>query len=220
MEELWGMRCDWLMSPSDCESSQSERVSVTLLYMLDSIFSWQPPCVTQEATGVELSCVLRLCVGTTEEIGERWRTDPSPAKLFCLLSSLWKKQVSWGAAADTRNGLTERASRSWLHCCHPHDSHGSGCCSRYTMAIHICGQRNKTYIHRLWAAWLEGWLHSCVHSGGQTIGNTFQVKLENSSKNREKCCLFLDIFSSAIMNDLIMTFTSRLKMDAKCANQQ
>ena len=41
----------------------------------------------------------------------------------------------------------------------------------------------------------------------------------NSSKNRQNCHLFLDIFSSAIMNDLTMTFTSRLKMDAKCAKQ-
>ena len=29
--------------------------------------------------------------------------------------------------------------------------------------------------------------------------------------------MFLDIFSSAVMNDLTMTFTSRLQMDAKCA---
>ena len=41
---------------------------------------------------------------------------------------------------------------------------------------------------------------------------------ENSSKNREKNRLFFDIFSGAIMNDLTMTFTTRLKMDSKCAN--
>ena len=39
-------------------------------------------------------------------------------------------------------------------------------------------------------------------------------------KIEQNCRLFLDIFSSAIMNDLSMTFTSRLKVDAKCANQQ
>ena len=33
-------------------------------------------------------------------------------------------------------------------------------------------------------------------------------------------CVCVDISSSATMNDLTMTFTSRLKMDAKCADQQ
>ena len=38
----------------------------------------------------------------------------------------------------------------------------------------------------------------------------------------EQNCRFLfgDIFSSAIMNDLFMTFTSRLKVDAKCVYHQ
>ena len=36
-------------------------------------------------------------------------------------------------------------------------------------------------------------------------------------KIKKNCRLFLDIFSSAIMNDLTMTFTFRLKMDANCA---
>ena len=36
----------------------------------------------------------------------------------------------------------------------------------------------------------------------------------------QKCRLFWDIFSSAIMNDSFMTFTSRFKMDAKCVYQQ
>ena len=36
----------------------------------------------------------------------------------------------------------------------------------------------------------------------------------------QNCRLFLDIFSCTIMNDLIMTFTSRLKVDAKCPNKQ
>ena len=39
-------------------------------------------------------------------------------------------------------------------------------------------------------------------------------------KIEQNCRLFLDIFGSAIMNDLFMTFTSRLKMDAKCVYQQ
>ena len=42
----------------------------------------------------------------------------------------------------------------------------------------------------------------------------------NRLKIEKNCRLFWNIFSSAIMNDLTMTFTSRLKMDAKCANQQ
>ena len=39
-------------------------------------------------------------------------------------------------------------------------------------------------------------------------------------KIEQNCHLFLDIFISAIMNDLFMTFTSRLKVDAKCVYQQ
>ena len=39
---------------------------------------------------------------------------------------------------------------------------------------------------------------------------------KNSSKIEQNCRLFWDIFSSAMMNDLFMTFTSRLKVDAKC----
>ena len=41
-----------------------------------------------------------------------------------------------------------------------------------------------------------------------------------SSKNRASCRLFFDIFISTIMNDLFMTFASRLKVDAKCVYQQ
>ena len=40
-----------------------------------------------------------------------------------------------------------------------------------------------------------------------------------SSKNRQNCRLCLDIFSSAIMHDLTMTLTSRLKIGTKYANQ-
>ena len=39
-------------------------------------------------------------------------------------------------------------------------------------------------------------------------------------KIEQNCRLFLDIFSSVIMDDLFMTFTSRLKVDAKCVYQQ
>ena len=38
-------------------------------------------------------------------------------------------------------------------------------------------------------------------------------------KIEENCHLFLDTFNSVTMNDLTTTLTSRLKMDAKCANQ-
>ena len=47
---------------------------------------------------------------------------------------------------------------------------------------------------------------------GQLI--TVRLKIE------QNCRLFLDIFSSATMNDLFMTVTSRLKVDAKCVYQQ
>ena len=40
--------------------------------------------------------------------------------------------------------------------------------------------------------------------------------IRNCLKIEQNCRLFLDIFSSAIMNDLLMTFTFRLKVDAKC----
>ena len=36
----------------------------------------------------------------------------------------------------------------------------------------------------------------------------------------QSCRLLLNIFSSAIMNELFTTFTSRLKVDAKCVYQQ
>ena len=39
-------------------------------------------------------------------------------------------------------------------------------------------------------------------------------------KLEQNCRLFLDIFNGVIMNDLFMTFTSRLKVDAKCVYQQ
>ena len=39
-------------------------------------------------------------------------------------------------------------------------------------------------------------------------------------KIEQNCRLFLDIFSCVIMNDLFMTFTSRLKVDAKYVYRQ
>ncbi len=44
--------------------------------------------------------------------------------------------------------------------------------------------------------------------------------IRNRLKIEQNCRLFLDIFSCAIMNDLFMTFTSRLKVDVKCVYQQ
>ena len=41
-----------------------------------------------------------------------------------------------------------------------------------------------------------------------------------SFKNRENLSLVFGHFYSAIVNDLTMSFTSSLKMDARCANQQ
>ena len=38
-------------------------------------------------------------------------------------------------------------------------------------------------------------------------------------KIEQNCRLFLDIFISAKMNNLFMTFTSRLKVDVKCVYQ-
>ena len=47
-------------------------------------------------------------------------------------------------------------------------------------------------------------------------GDFIRIRL----KIEQNCRLFLDIFVSAIMNDLFMTFTPRLKVDAKCVYQQ
>ena len=47
-------------------------------------------------------------------------------------------------------------------------------------------------------------------------GDFIRIRL----KTGQNCRLFLDIFVSAIMNDLFMTFTSRLKVDAKGVYQQ
>ena len=48
----------------------------------------------------------------------------------------------------------------------------------------------------------------------------FGSSYKNSSKTEKNYRLSSEIFRSAIMNDLTMTFTSRLKTGAKCANQQ
>ena len=44
--------------------------------------------------------------------------------------------------------------------------------------------------------------------------------IRNRLKIEQNYRLFWDIFFSAIMNDLFMTFISRLKVDAKCVYQQ
>ena len=44
--------------------------------------------------------------------------------------------------------------------------------------------------------------------------------IRNRLKIEQNCRLYLDIFSSAIMNGLFMTFASRLKVNAKCVYQQ
>ena len=55
---------------------------------------------------------------------------------------------------------------------------------------------------------------------GQTTGNPFRVTLyEIVQKQSKTVACVLDIFSSAIMDDLLMTFTFRLKVDAKCVYQ-
>ena len=46
-------------------------------------------------------------------------------------------------------------------------------------------------------------------------GDFIRIRL----KTEQNCRLFWDIFVSAIMDDLFMTFTFRLKVDAKCVHQ-
>ena len=58
----------------------------------------------------------------------------------------------------------------------------------------------------------------------QQVRLTFQYLpgqfIRTCLKIEQNCHLFWDIFSSEIMNDLSMTFTCRLKVDAKCVYQQ
>ena len=56
------------------------------------------------------------------------------------------------------------------------------------------------------------WLNYRKSLSGQLV--RIRLKIE------QKMSLVLDIFSSAIINDLFMTFTSRLKVDAKSVYQQ
>ena len=63
------------------------------------------------------------------------------------------------------------------------------------------------------------------HSAEQRwTGQTTEIPSRSSNKNSSKLAknyrLFRDILTSAIMNDLTRTFTSRLKMDVKCVYQQ
>ena len=71
----------------------------------------------------------------------------------------------------------------------------------------ISGERSP-FISVFWVA------------AGQTTGNAFRVNLWIRLKIEQNCRLLWYIFSSAIMNDLSTTFTSRLKLDAKCVYQQ
>ena len=48
----------------------------------------------------------------------------------------------------------------------------------------------------------------------EILSGSIRLKIE------QKCRLFLDIFSCAIINDLSITFTSRLKVDAKRVYQR
>ena len=50
---------------------------------------------------------------------------------------------------------------------------------------------------------------------GQTTGNLEFIRIR--LKIEQNCRLFLDIFNSAVINALFMTFTSRLKVDVRCA---
>ena len=58
----------------------------------------------------------------------------------------------------------------------------------------------------------------CLQVRQQEIPSGWLYK--NSSKNRAKLSLVLRHFSSAIINDLSMTFPSRLKVDTKCVYQR
>ena len=68
-----------------------------------------------------------------------------------------------------------------------------------------CGRRKLDPLCCLWSDYRK-------YLPGQFIKNRLRIE--------QNCRLFLDISSSAIMNDLFMTFTSRLKVNAKCVYQQ
>ena len=68
-----------------------------------------------------------------------------------------------------------------------------------------------------------------MHMCNEAAFSFLQVRLQeipsgsimtNRLKIVQNCRLFFDTFSSAMMTDLIMTFTFRIKMDAKCVNRQ
>ena len=62
------------------------------------------------------------------------------------------------------------------------------------------------------------WVH-LVRLQDIPSGQVVRIRLKIVGE-KKTCRLFGDILSSATLNDLTMTFTSRLKMDAKCADQQ
>ena len=69
---------------------------------------------------------------------------------------------------------------------------------------------------------MERWGPAAGYGGGRSNyskylpGDFIMIGL----KIEQKCRLFLDIFVSAIINNLLMTFTFMLKVDAKCVYQQ
>ena len=57
----------------------------------------------------------------------------------------------------------------------------------------------------------------------KTLFETFSIPLScrsDQGKYSKTVACFWDIFNDAIMNDLSMTLTSRLKVDSKCVYQQ
>ena len=78
--------------------------------------------------------------------------------------------------------------------------------------------RTHTHTHSLILAHTRPYRYSTLWSDYRKSlpGDFIRIRL----KIEPNYGLFLDIFFSAIMNDLFMTFISRLKVDAKCVYQQ
>ena len=80
-----------------------------------------------------------------------------------------------------------------------------------------CWPRLDNRLRDYWWLLVIGWTGRSHRSDYRKYlpGQFIRIRLKQS-----KTRLFLDIFSSAIINDLFMTFPSRLKVDAKCVYQQ
>ena len=109
---------------------------------------------------------------------------------------------------------------------------------------HAADETHKSFDHRFYptaqnhflsvnsrSSMDPGWLYTSEGETFQTRGVLHRHRSDYRKylpgqfirirlKIEQNCHLFLDIFSSAIMNDLFTTFTSRLKVDAKCVYQQ